>query len=94
MCGGGRNSETDGEKSEIWNISFLFARQQDSLGETDDQIGPFKKNQNKKKYFFERSELAPLIELTEESQRRQGRPPEVKVVPLRENTAWQDWSWT
>lgn len=92
MCGSGRNLETDGEKSKIWNISFLFARQQDSLGETDDQIGPSKKKQ--KNNFFERSELAPLIELTEESQRRQGRPPEVKVVPLRENTAWQDWSWT
>lgn len=49
------------------------------------RLDPLKKNQ--KNNFFERSELAPLIELTVESQRRQGRPPEVKVVPLRENTA-------
>lgn len=33
------------EKTEIqvWNISLLFAKQQDILGETNDQIGPLKK---------------------------------------------------
>lgn len=82
----------DGEKSEIqvWNISLLFAK----------ATGHSWRNQwpdwtlKKITFFFKQSELAPLIELTEESQRRKSRPPEVNVVPLRENTAWQDWSWS